>query len=254
MMAALQPALAEAGYALMVAAAGDVRAHELAQIRMLLQRGVDAIVLMGVPELGSLDTLPAARGVPRVHLGGGGSGLHWIGVDLVLAAATVAGFLRSLGHRQVATLGAARPKGMATAYLPALQRALAEAAIDATGEVAADGHDDFAAARVAIRELLQRGSSATAIVCDSDILAAGVVRECCEMGISVPDQVSVVGFGDLEIARRSQPTLTTIRIPFDEIGRHVVACLRAQIDAGTVHGRQLPGKLVARGSTAVAPT
>ena len=255
MVAALQRALAEAGYATMVACAGGGAQGET-QIRMLLQRGVDAIVLLEPSDRESLEALPAARGVPLLLLGSDSPGQTGVGVDVAIAAATVAGFLHSLGHRQVAMLGTTLRHGMATArYLPALRRALAQAGLEVTADATVDRHDDFAAARAATRELLGRGAPATAIVCGGDVLAAGVARECGAMRIAIPDQLSVVGFGDLEIARQTQPALTTIRVPFDKIGRQVVASLRAQIDRGvTMLQDDLSGKLIARGSTAAAPS
>ena len=256
MVAALQRALAEADYATMVACTGGDAARGHIQIRMLLQRGVDAIVLMDLRDPDGLAALPSARGVPLVLLGNDSPGHAGVGIDLALAAATVAGFLHSLGHRQIAMLGTTRRHGMATdGFLPVMRRELPEGGLGVTAEATVDRHDDFAAARAATRELLQRMPSATAIVCAGDVLAAGVARECGAMGIAIPDQLSVVGFGDLAIACQTQPTLTTIRVPFDGIGHHVVASLRAQIDGGsTTLQDYLPGKLVARGSTAAVRT
>jgi LacI family transcriptional regulator len=100
--------------------------------------------------------------------------------------------------------------------------------------------------------LLDRSDRPTAIACASDIHALAVLRECRARGIEVPGDVSVVGFGDTELARHTWPSLTTVRIAVADLAAGAVATLVAMLAAETV---EMPGpavKLVVRESTALA--
>ena len=59
----------------------------------------------------------------------------------------------------------------------------------------------------------------TAIVCGNDVLAFGALLEAQRLGLVVPQQLSIVGFDDLELASQVQPALTTVRVPSDEMWR-----------------------------------
>jgi len=91
----------------------------------------------------------------------------------------------------------------------------------------------------------------SAVVCYSDYAACDVLRAAYQLGLRVPDELSVVGFADLEIAQNAVVPLTTVAQPFEEMGREAAAALLAsskRLD-GT-ENRKLAVKLVVRGSTA----
>jgi DNA-binding LacI/PurR family transcriptional regulator len=93
----------------------------------------------------------------------------------------------------------------------------------------------------------------TAIVCYRDLTAMSVLRALRSAGVSVPQQVSVVGQGDLSMARVADPALTTIALPYHELGRAVVRHLLRVIDGGengAASEEMLPARLVVRESTA----
>lgn len=70
----------------------------------------------------------------------------------------------------------------------------------------------------AMKELLSRGDNPTAVLCASDAVAAGVMRACREDNLAVPDDVSVIGCGDEELAALLEPPLTTLRPPVEALG------------------------------------
>ncbi len=109
------------------------------------------------------------------------------------------------------------------------------------------------------RLLLESDDRPTGILCFSDVMAHWVVRAAEDLGIAVPDDLSVVGFDDNPLARRMRPSLTTVRQPLAEKGRVAAAALTAAIEAGR-SGRPveaehvvLPTELVVRESTGPAP-
>jgi LacI family transcriptional regulator, repressor for deo operon, udp, cdd, tsx, nupC, and nupG len=106
----------------------------------------------------------------------------------------------------------------------------------------------------AATKLLGRG--ATAIICASDPLALGAVRAVRRAGRSVPTDVSVVGYDDSVLMACTDPPLTTVRQPIEAIGRAAVEMLAGQVEGSSVAAEELffEPELVARGSTAAAPT
>ena len=97
-------------------------------------------------------------------------------------------------------------------------------------------------------------SEATAVICGNDQLAFGALIECYRQGIVVPDQVSIVGFDDLEFASQILPTLTTIRVPAEEIGRRAAAFLVDRLNGlASPMTTEVAVSLVVRGSSGPPP-
>ncbi|HCR43159.1 MAG TPA: hypothetical protein DIV41_01130 [Ruminococcaceae bacterium] len=92
-------------------------------------------------------------------------------------------------------------------------------------------------------------NGATAIVCASDLIAHGVMRELYRMGVRVPDDVSVIGFDDLPLASYTTPSLTTIRQNRLEIGRNVCLVMEQILRGNCVSRLLLMPELVKREST-----
>jgi DNA-binding LacI/PurR family transcriptional regulator len=99
------------------------------------------------------------------------------------------------------------------------------------------------------------GHGVTGVICASDPLALGVVRAVRRRGLSVPADVSVVGFDDSMFMNCTDPPLTTVRQPIEAIGRAAVAILTSQMEGARVPSDELffEPELVVRGSTAPAP-
>jgi DNA-binding LacI/PurR family transcriptional regulator len=116
-------------------------------------------------------------------------------------------------------------------------------------QVSGDGKIDGAAA--AFRSF--RRSIPTAVVCYNDLTAVGVMEAAKGMGLSIPGDISIVGFDDIQVAELLTPALTTVRQPKWELGMRsmslILQILRGEEAERTV---VLPGELVVRGSTAGA--
>jgi DNA-binding LacI/PurR family transcriptional regulator len=113
---------------------------------------------------------------------------------------------------------------------------------------------------VAARELLQRPDRPTAILCFSDVTAYRVIRTAEELGLRVPQDLSVVGFDDSPLARRMHPALTTVRQDVRAKGQAAAAALTSAIEAAQSGKKPprakrvvLPTELVIRASTAPPP-
>ena len=93
----------------------------------------------------------------------------------------------------------------------------------------------------------------TAILCSSDLLAHTVLIRCLEMGIRVPEQLSIVGFDDLPFCAHTAPPLTTIRQDRLQLGKSGYYALDSLLNGVPISSLLLHGQLILRGSTGPAP-
>ncbi len=160
--------------------------------------------------------------------------------------------LVSLGHRRIAHIaGASRiPSGVIRreAFLDFMKRYLPDEPEPAVyeGDFRLDG------GRRAASEILAAEELPTAVIAANDMMALGAMREFRKAGLSIPQDISVVGFDDISFAALSEPPLTTVCSPRAEIGRRVVETLVALIERPEQKGSELriPTHLITRDSTA----
>jgi LacI family repressor for deo operon, udp, cdd, tsx, nupC, and nupG len=129
---------------------------------------------------------------------------------------------------------------------------LVNQAIVSTVEVVR-GFFSMAGGQAAATRLLRR--SVTGLICASDVLALGAIRGVRRMGLSVPGQVSVVGYDDSAFMACTDPPLTTVRQPIEAMGQAVVSLLVDLVAGNDVPIDELffETELVVRGSTGAAP-
>ncbi|MFD9718228.1 LacI family DNA-binding transcriptional regulator [Streptomyces sp. NPDC059076] len=161
----------------------------------------------------------------------------------------VADHLLELGHRRFVHLASAIPSWTFDVRARALAEALAGVAGTSLRTVRAP-FDVNAARDVVQHALTEPGARATAVVCDSDILAAGACKAVRRLGLSVPGDVSVTGFDDLALSVAVEPELTTVSLPAERVGERGMSALLALLAGETVSEGDLPVSLVVRGSTA----
>lgn len=177
-----------------------------------------------------------------------------VNVDDRGGARSAAQHLVDLGHTSVGILTLAAHAGGPSPSFPADQRMLGwRDALDAAGIeplVAMAPYRPATAAQEAALTLLDRPDRPTAIVCFSDAFALGVVRAAESLGLTVPGDVSVVGFDDSPVATYSRPPLTTVRQDVARKGRLAVATLLARMRGELAPDDVLlPTELVVREST-----
>jgi DNA-binding LacI/PurR family transcriptional regulator len=173
-----------------------------------------------------------------------------VGSDNFGAGREAGEHLIALGRRRIAFLGQAdesypefadRYRGLCAALDDAgiaRDAALLQAAL--TSE--ADGY-------AAAQRLLESGAEFDAIFSGSDLIAIGAMRALAEAGLSVPGDVAMVGFDDIPAAQHTHPPLTTLMQDIRGAGDLLLDVLTASIEGGSAQGRQLPARLIARGSS-----
>jgi LacI family transcriptional regulator, galactose operon repressor len=136
-----------------------------------------------------------------------------------LAVAEVANYLISLGHKRIGYI--AGPPGFRSAIerLAGFREALTARSIAFSDELIVEGGYTYESGVAGGEKLLALNPRPTAIFASNDEMAAGVYRAANRLGLSIPGDVSIVGFDDGALAARLLPSLTTIRLPIRELGR-----------------------------------
>jgi DNA-binding LacI/PurR family transcriptional regulator len=153
-----------------------------------------------------------------------------VGVDERAAGRMATEHLVGLGHRRVGFVAGDEFAMPTREKSRGRLEALAASGIDDGGLVA---HTEFTVAggRRALRQLMDRpaGERPTGVICSNDLMAIGAVQEAAALGLDVPGDLSVVGFDGIA-ARWSEPPLTTVEQPIEEIARTAIGALRGHID------------------------
>ena len=248
-VAAFDLALRRAGYSLVIATSRSGPQEPRARGREMLGRGVEALVCWASGDAVGLEEHAAAQSVPMIVFDrprGAPASLE-ASSGLSGGAQLACRYLLSLGHRRFGAIAAAGAD-----IAGAVQGVLAESAEAALEARALADSTDLDGAQRAVAELLDAGA-ASAIVCGSDVLALGALRECALRELAVPGQISVVGFGDSPPARCSTPPLTSVRVSADEIAARTMEALLVMLAGGTPPPLEVGAKLVIRESTGQAP-
>lgn len=252
---ALQKALDEAGYTLLLASHEFDPDNELRVTRALMGRGVDGLVLVGTAHHPDLFRMIESHGMPYV--------LSWaldkagrhpcVGFDNRAAATRLVKYLLELGHRRFAMIsGVTANNERALERRDAVRDALAARGVALPPDRVVEKPFTLRAGREGLAELFDgRDAAPTAVICGNDVLAIGAVAECHARGLRVPEDASITGFDDMEIAAMITPSLTTVRFPTAELGTLAAQHLLARLAGKTVpQRRELPVELVVRESTA----
>jgi DNA-binding LacI/PurR family transcriptional regulator len=189
------------------------------------------------------------RGLPVVLVNAaiGDLGFPTVAADDAYAVEQAYGHLSSLGHERIGLVLGPRDHVPSARKLTAYEKLTSQPGlVEQTIFSMEGGH-------AAGSRLINRG--ATGLICASDVLALGAVRAARRLGLSVPDDVSVVGYDDSSFMSCTEPPLTTVRQPIEAMGQAVVALLVSEIAGNEVPTDELlfEPELVVRGSTGAAP-
>ena len=188
--------------------------------RYTLGRHVDGVMMASMHGADPLPATLARVGVPVVASGRplGRSAVPYVDVDHAIGVAKAVRYLIDSGRQRIATI--AGPQDMVagvdrlTGYRDEL-RGSNRRSIIAVGDFTRES------GTTAMRQLLDDDPQIDAVFVASDLMAEGALRTLRQSGRRVPDDVAVVGFDDIELARYTEPPLTTVRQPIEEIGRRL---------------------------------
>lgn len=254
---AFQQRLEAEGYTMLLATFDYAEEVETRNVRTMIERGVDGLMLVGVTHGKPLYELLESSGVPFVQTWAPprASPYPTIGYDNAALARMVVDHLAGLGHRDIGVVaGLTGYNDRVRARVAGLRAAMRRHRLPLPAERIVYTDYRIDAVRAAFREMQQRGPMPTALAANNDIVALGLMLEAQAQGLRVPRQLSIVGVGDLEMAAHFHPPLTTIRTPKPSIGTLAAEYLLARIhDRPVGLPPELALELVVRGTTAPPP-
>ena len=174
-------------------------------------------------------------------------------IDNVAAAKEATNYLISQGHRRIAMIYGQESSLLTKDREYGYRAAMKQAKLPIESGWIVEGDLTIAGARRATRNLMNHGRRPTAIFCANDEMAIGCLHEVKAAGLDVPGDVSIVGFDDIRYAEVTDPPLTTISQPAEEIGERVMYRLCRRIEGGNGVSSDpeiVPHKLVIRQSVA----
>ena len=255
---AFQVELSDSGITTLVASSSYRPEVEERQVRTLIARGADALLLIGYDRDPGVYEILRRSGTPYV--------VAWahdpkeahpaIGFDNRRAMAQLAERVLALGHRRIGLItarreGNDRARNRWLGILDAMaERGLPESALAVfettyAVEAGADG----------LRALMRRSDRPTAVLCGNDVLAAGALSAASEMGLRVPEDLSITGFDDIEIATIVSPPLTTVHVPHRRMGQEAAKMLIAmRADPGRQDSVEIEAEIVMRETLGPPPS
>lgn len=249
---AFQEELVRHGKTLLVASSAYDAELEQQQVRALIARGADGLLLIGYDRDPEIYSFLENRRIPTL--------IAWsfspdqtrpaIGFDNRAAMAALARQVIGYGHENIACISA--PTGTndrARGRVEGIRDAKTEAGQDPDALVVVETPYGIETGEVAFREVMTTAPETTAIMCVNDVLAVGALRAAREMGLRVPQDISITGFDDIEIAVLAEPALTTVHVPHREMGRRAAGMLIQTLKDGvTGESMELPTEIRLRQS------
>lgn len=205
-------------------------------LSILLDRHVDGIILLHETGLEEIEAFQKNSRVPLVFASvqTEGSNIPFVGIDEVGAARDAVRYMVGKGHQSVGLIygeGTALGHLRRNGYLDALGEAGIEVDYDYMIQTCC-GVDEGYEAMGKLLALPQRPS---AIFCVSDEMAVGAMNKALDLGLRVPEDISIMGFDDIDLSRVVRPKLTTVHQPIETIGieaaRHLIALIESKGNA-----------------------
>lgn len=247
---AIEHAAREAGYRITVT---SIASSDFPSIRtaldQLLMQAVEALVVIA-PQVRVLEAIREMHiDVPYVTLQNAdvGGAEHSMSIDQVAGARMATQHLIDLGHTEIMHISGPQDWIEAEARMQGYLETINAADLRTRAPILGDWSAHFG--YYAGLELL-RFRDFTALFASNDQMALGFMHACWDSGLSVPGDISVVGFDDIPEAAHFYPPLTTIRQSFTEIGRRAVSLLLAELRGVEVDHAQIMPELIVRQSTA----
>lgn len=225
-------------------------------LETLLQKRVDGVLLMCTENQRPLaKTLLRYPSVPIIVMDWAPfEGVSDIIKDNSLLGGDIATrHLIERGYRKIACIAGPQDKTTADNRLQGYRQAMRRAGLNIPNDYIVYGDFEFETGRQAMRKLLALDERPEAVFCCNDAMAVGVYHALYQAGLSVPQDMAVVGYDDIELARYMSPPLTTIHQPKDELGELAVDTLLYRLGHPEIEPNVLvlTPELVVRQSVAV---
>jgi LacI family transcriptional regulator len=245
------------GYDVLVASTNYDPARTALCVQRMIERKIDGVAIMTSEVDASLTDTLARRKVPLVFLDVGrvGKGVSNVKVDYGIGIVQAVEHLSGLGHRRIAFISGPDLLASARERRDMFITRLKDPSSGVRREILIEeGNHRVDGGLEAMRRLLDHVPRPTAVIASNDLTAIGAMRAIRQRGLRVPEDISVVGFDDIQMAEYTEPPLTTVRLLRIEVAR--LAC-DALVQSIRSHGAgvefRMGTALVVRCSTAKVP-
>ena len=253
---ALEERAYELGYDILLTHSLNKPEREEVCIRHLLSRRVDGLFISPVYRFEAEARIYheiTARKTPTVLLGPPApfcKTFPSIEIEELLASYNATQYLLKLGHRRIAYLTGPPVAPWAHERFEGYRRALREAGLDVDDKLVFQAGSTIEDGTKAALQMLNEACTATAVQAVSDLVAIGCAETLLVQGIKIPEDISIVGFGNILTAEYFRVPLTTIRQPKFRLGIAAVETMMNLIRGERIQTKRLPAELVERKSTA----
>lgn len=256
MVYAIEERAFDLGYDLLIAHTLNKPEREDLVLRRLLSRRVDGLLITPVYRYEAEARIYqeiAARNVPTVILGSPApfcKSFPAIETEEMLASYNATKHLVSLGHKKIAYLTGPPVAPWAHQRFEGYRRALREAGIEPDDKLVFAAGSTIEDGTKAALQLLNEGARPTAIQAVSDLVAIGCAETLLQQGLKIPDDISIVGFGNVLASEYFRVPLTTIRQPKARLGYSAIETMMKLIRGEKIDLKRLSAELVERKSSA----
>jgi LacI family repressor for deo operon, udp, cdd, tsx, nupC, and nupG len=250
----IEDAAVEHGYLVLVADGRNHSKKEASFANFVFAKQADGILLLGndlpfeankaeqknLPPMVMACEFSPDLELPTVH------------IDNLTSAFEAVNYLTQMGHKRIAQVSGPKSATLSQFRQQGYQQALRRAGITMNPIYLISGDLSFESGAKAVRQLLVGAEPPTAIFFHNDMMAIGAIREAKKLGLRIPQDLSIVGFDDIQFAQYCEPPLTTVAQPRYEIGRQTMLMLLELLRGHDVRAgsRLLDTKLMVRESVA----
>ena len=250
----IEEAAMENGYIVLLGDSRQQKKREDSFVNLLFTKQVDGMLLLGTdlpfdvskqeqknlpPMVMACEYSPELE-LPTVH------------IDNLTAAFEAVNYLSQMGHKRIAQISGPEQATLCHFRHQGYQQALRRSGVTMNPAYTAYGNFTFESGATALARLMSLPETPTAIFCHNDVMAIGAIHQAKKMGIRIPQDLSLIGFDDIQFSEYCDPPLTTVSQPRYEIGRQAMLMLLERLKGREVQigSRLLDATLTVRESTA----
>jgi DNA-binding LacI/PurR family transcriptional regulator len=211
-------------------------------VTRMLQRKVDGVAVMTSEMDDSLVEVFSRRHIPLVFLDTGtpAPGVSCVRIDYSAGIEAAMGHLIGLGHKKIAFISGPMRLSSARMRYKAFMESTAREHLDANPKLIQEGNHRVDGGHDAMKRILESGAKPTAVLASNDLTAIGAMGAISEAGLRVPQDISVIGYDDIQLSAFTMPPLTTVSLPRAEIANAAFRALLGARDAEP--GKPVPGE------------
>ena len=225
-------------------------------VRRMIERQVDGVAIITSEIERHLIVELSRRKLPIVFLDVGKLKplISNISVDYAKGIREAAQHIVSLGHKRIGFISGPDTLQSARTRRSAFLKCISDCGIKDQQRIVVEGNHKVDGGDTAMAQMLSMSEPPTAVLASNDLTAIGALRAITRTGLRIPDDISLVGFDDIELCQCTQPPLTTVRLSRAELGQKAFDALYRHLEGECAGGEEIKvsTKLVLRQSTATA--